>query len=99
MTADNPENPTALPTNDDASSTSGGSAPDAADLVSVIAGASAIELSAVVADQFADDDMLAAVTAISPEHIVNLEHAVDQLIGTTDLFDVPSFDFDSGSDA
>lgn len=99
MTADNPEKAPSLPNNDDASSSNADSAPDAADLVSVTAEASTIDLSSLTADQLADDDMLAAVTAISPEHIANLEHAVDQLIGTTDLFDVPSFDFDGVGDA
>lgn len=99
MNADKPEKAPSLPISDDASSSNANSAPDAADLVTVAAEASTIDLSLVTADQLADDDMLAAVTAISPEHIVNLELAVDQLIGTTDLFDVPSFDFDGDSDA
>lgn len=99
MTADNPEKFQSLPSSDEASSPSADSTPDVGDLASVVAGASAIDLSVTAADQFADDDILAAVTAISPDHIVNLEHAVDQLIGTTDLFDVPSFDFDGVSDS
>lgn len=99
MTADNPEKASSLLSSDDAPSSSGNSAPDAAELASVTAVASEIEPPGIVADQLADDDMLAAVTAISPEHIIHLEHAVDQLIGSTDLFDVPSIDVDGASDS
>lgn len=99
MTADKSEKAPSSLISDDAPSSSGNSAPDAAELVSDTAVASAIEPPGIVADQLADDDMLAAVTAISPEHIIHLEHAVDQLIGTTDLFDVPSIDVDGTSDS
>jgi hypothetical protein len=55
--------------------------------------------SAAAADQLADNDVLAAVMSVTPDVMTNLEHTFDQLISTTDLFDVPSIDFDGASDS
>jgi hypothetical protein len=55
--------------------------------------------SAAVADQLADNDVFAAVMSVTPDVMTNLEHTFDQLISTTDLFDVPSIDFDGASDS
>lgn len=45
----------------------------------------------------ADNDVLAAITSLTPDTLASIEHALDQLTSTTDLFDVPALDFDSGT--
>jgi hypothetical protein len=47
--------------------------------------------------QIADNDVLAAITSVTPDTLASIEHALDQLTSTTDLFDVPALDFDSGT--
>jgi hypothetical protein len=47
--------------------------------------------------QVADNDVLAAITSLTPDTLASIEHALDQLTTTTDLFDVPALDFDSGT--
>jgi hypothetical protein len=47
--------------------------------------------------QTADNDVLAAITSLTPDTLASIEHALDQLTSTTDLFDVPALDFDSGT--
>jgi hypothetical protein len=48
--------------------------------------------------QTADNDVLAAITLLTPDTLQSIEHALDQLTSTTDLFDVPALDFNSGTD-
>jgi hypothetical protein len=48
--------------------------------------------------QTADNDVLAAITSLTPDTLASIEHALDQLTSTTDLFDVPALDFNSGTD-
>jgi hypothetical protein len=48
-------------------------------------------------ESLADNDVLAAITAVTPDTVASIEHALDQLTSTTDLFDVPALDFDSGT--
>jgi hypothetical protein len=43
----------------------------------------------------ADDDLLAAVTSISSEALTNIDHTLDQLTSSTDLFDIPAIDLDA----
>jgi hypothetical protein len=50
------------------------------------------------ADLLADNEMLAATTSFTPDVVANIEQTLDQLTSTTDLFDVPALDFDSGAD-
>ncbi len=45
----------------------------------------------------ADNDILAAVTAVTPDTLLSIEHALDQLTTTTDLFDIPVVDFDDST--
>ena len=44
-------------------------------------------------DLHANDDLLGAVTAISSDHMCIIDHALDQLTTSTNLFDVPVLDF------
>jgi hypothetical protein len=44
-------------------------------------------------DVLGDNDLLGAVTAMSPDAVSNLDHTLDHLITSTDLFDVPALDF------
>jgi hypothetical protein len=46
---------------------------------------------------FADNDLVAAIAATSPDTLASIEHTLDQLTTATDLFDVPAVDFDSGA--
>jgi len=55
---------------------------------------SSAEPSVATADQLADNDVLAVMTTVTPDVLTHLEHTFDQLISATDLFDVPSIDFD-----
>ena len=48
-------------------------------------------------DQQIADDVLAAVASVTPDTLTSIEHALDQLTSTTDLFDVPPLDFDPGT--
>jgi hypothetical protein len=48
-------------------------------------------------NQLADNDVLGAVTSVTPDTLASIEHALDQLTSTTDLFDVPALDFDGGA--
>ncbi len=45
----------------------------------------------------ADNDILAAVTAVTPDTLLSIELALDQLTTTTDLFDIPVVDFDDST--
>jgi hypothetical protein len=45
----------------------------------------------------ADNDILAAVTAVTPDTLMSIELALDQLTTTTDLFDIPVVDFDDST--
>jgi hypothetical protein len=47
-------------------------------------------------DMHANDDLLGAVTAISFDHMCSIDHALDQLTTSTNLFDVPVVDFYTG---
>jgi hypothetical protein len=48
-------------------------------------------------DQLADNDMHAAVVPVSADVLANLEHTLDHLVSSTDLFDVPAIDFDGAN--
>jgi hypothetical protein len=58
-------------------------------------GAAATEM----ANQLADNDVLAAVTSMTADTSANLEHTLDQLTTATDLFDVPALDYDGATDS
>jgi hypothetical protein len=45
----------------------------------------------------ADNDILAAVIAVTPDTLLSIELALDQLTTTTDLFDIPVVDFDDST--
>jgi hypothetical protein len=45
----------------------------------------------------ADNDLVAAIAATSPDTLASIEHTLDQLTTATDLFDVPAVDFDTGA--
>jgi hypothetical protein len=45
----------------------------------------------------ADNDILAAVTAVTPDTLLSIELALDQLTTTTDLFDIPVVDFEDST--
>jgi hypothetical protein len=45
----------------------------------------------------ADNDILAAVTAVTPDALLSIELALDQLTTTTDLFDIPVVDFEDST--
>jgi hypothetical protein len=43
--------------------------------------------------EVAANDLLGAVTSMSTDAMSNVDHTLDQLITSTDLFDVPALDF------
>jgi hypothetical protein len=45
----------------------------------------------------ADNDLVVAIAATSPDTLASIEHTLDQLTTATDLFDVSAVDFDTGS--
>jgi hypothetical protein len=94
-----PEDPTALRSDDASPANEANTVLDQAIAMAVTIEASAAEPSVATADQLADNDVLAAVTSVTPDVMANLEHTFDQLISTTDLFDVPSIDFDGAGDS
>jgi hypothetical protein len=49
----------------------------------------------LIDNHLADNDLLVAMTPISSDILANIEHTLDQLTSTTDLFDVSAFDLDS----
>jgi hypothetical protein len=49
--------------------------------------------SAGTADLLGDDDLLGALTSMPSVGESNIEHTLDQLTTSTDLFDVPALDF------
>jgi hypothetical protein len=100
MTAGNPdqEDPTLVRT-DAAAAPSENSLSDQTNLIATTIEVSAAEPPIATADQLADNDVLAALTSVTPDIITNLEHTFDQLVSTTDLFDVPSIDFDGAADS
>jgi hypothetical protein len=44
-------------------------------------------------DLLGDNDLLGAVTSMSSDDLSNIDHTLDQLTTSTDLFDVPALDF------
>lgn len=48
-------------------------------------------------DQLADNDIHAAVVPVDADVLANLEHTLDHLVSSTDLFDVPAIDFDGAN--
>jgi hypothetical protein len=44
-------------------------------------------------DLLGANDPLGAVTSMSPDAVSNVDHTLDHLITSTDLFDVPALDF------
>ena len=48
-------------------------------------------------DLLADNDLLAAVTSLPPDVLSSVDHALDQLTTSIDLFDVPGLDFGDAS--
>ena len=44
-------------------------------------------------DLLADNDVLAAVTSMHTDAMFNVDHTLDQLTTSSDLFDVPAMDF------
>jgi hypothetical protein len=49
--------------------------------------------SAGTGDLLGDNDLLGAVTSMPFETVSNVDHALDQLTTSIDLFDVPALDF------
>ena len=49
--------------------------------------------SAGTGDLPGDDDLLGALTSMPSVAMSNIDHTLDQLTNTTDLFDVPALDF------
>ncbi len=47
-------------------------------------------------DLHGSDELLGAVTTLSAEHVGHIDHALDQLTHSTNLFDVPVIDFHGG---
>jgi hypothetical protein len=48
-------------------------------------------------DQLADNEALAAIVPTSSHDMAGIDHTLDQLATTTNLFDVPALDFDGTS--
>ena len=75
-------------------STDGGSGLAAGDAVAVVADEKVIgRESAGTGDLLGDDDLLGALTSMPSVPVSNIDHALDQLTTSTDLFDVPALDF------
>jgi hypothetical protein len=49
--------------------------------------------SAGTGDLLGDDDLLGALTSMPSVAVSNIDHTLDQLTTSTDLFDVPALDF------
>lgn len=49
--------------------------------------------SAGTGDPLGDNDLLGALTSLSSATVSNVDHALDQLTTSIDLFDVPALDF------
>jgi hypothetical protein len=64
------------------------------DAVAVVADEKVIGTdSAGTGDLLGDDDLLGALTSMPSVAVSNIDHTLDQLTTSTDLFDVPALDF------
>ena len=84
--------PTSADAADASQAAEGAASSPEADLVP-FAGDTADAPVAGTGDLLADNDLLAAVTSMSSDPIFNVEHTLDQLTTSSDLFDVPAVDF------